>query len=97
MVTIEIRTCNLLVKNVAKLHHNPKFKGPNYNLIKDLTKFEVFIFLRKTNIERKTPQSAMSHQQSTMLDFKMCSLFEWKKPNEIGLEGCESFLSFSAL
>ena len=40
--------------------HNPKFKGSNYNLITNLTEFKVVILLRKTNIERQTPQSEIS-------------------------------------
>ena len=50
-------------KTTLKAHemaHNPKFKGSNYNLITNLTEFKVVILLRKTNIERQTPQSEIS-------------------------------------
>ena len=46
-------------KKSAKLHCKPKFKGSNYHLNKNLTKFDEVKFFLKTNVERKAPQSAL--------------------------------------
>ena len=40
------------------------FKGFNYQLMKYLTKFKVANFLRKTNVERKTPQSVVVKEKN---------------------------------